>query len=65
MIKQRWIFGPNVLERSARSGNNNERKTIYQLHIETLIMFLDNKYNISLKGNKYRQYIEWKQKLNY
>lgn len=73
MIKQRLLFGPNVLERSARSssGNKKERKTIYQLHIsskkdiETLVIFLDNKDNISLQGNKYRQYLKWKQKLNY
>jgi hypothetical protein len=27
-------------------------------------MFLDNKENIQLQGNKYIQYVDWKQKWN-
>jgi hypothetical protein len=68
IIKRRLSFGPNVLERSPRNRDfGKERKITYQLiisskkDIENLIMFLDNKDNIPLQGNKYKQYNEWKQ----
>lgn len=68
IIKNRLSFSPNVLERSPRDRDIGKiRKTTYQLVIsskrdlESLIMLLDNKENISLQGNKYIQYIEWKQ----
>lgn len=68
IIKRRLSFGPSVLKRSPRyQDSGKERKTTYLLNIsskkdiENLIMFLDNKYNIPLQGNKYTQYIEWKQ----
>jgi hypothetical protein len=65
IIKRRLSFGPNVLERSPRNRDfGKERKITYQLiisskkDIENLIMFLDNKDNIPLQGNKYKQYNE-------
>lgn len=68
IIKRRLSFGPNVLERLPRNKDfGKERKTTYQLiisskkDIENLISFLDNKNNIPLQGNKYTQYINWKQ----
>jgi LAGLIDADG endonuclease len=68
IIKNRLLFGPNILERSPRNRDIGKiRKTTYQLiisskkDIENLVMLLDNNDNISLKGNKYIQYIEWKQ----
>ena len=71
IIKHRLSFGPNVLERSPRSRDiGKEIKTTYILiisskkDIENLIVFLDNKENAKLQGNKYIQYIEWKEKWN-
>jgi hypothetical protein len=68
IIKNRLSFGPNVLERSYRDRDIGKiRKTTYQLIIsskkdlESLIILLDNKENILLQGNKYIQYIKWKQ----
>jgi LAGLIDADG endonuclease len=68
IIKRRLSFGPNVLERSPRNKDfGKKRKTTYQLiisskkDIENLIIFLDDKDNIPLQGNKYTQYIKWKQ----
>lgn len=69
IIKHRLSFGPNVLERSPRSRDiGKEIKTTYILivsskkDIENLIMFLDKKENEQLWGNKYSQYIDWKEK---
>lgn len=71
IIKNKLYFNPNVLERSARNRDIGKiRKTIYQLAISSkkdinnLIMLLDNENNIPLQGNKYIQYVEWKQHLN-
>jgi hypothetical protein len=66
IIKRRLSFGPNVLERKKNkvSDTGKERKTTYILivsskkDIENLIMFLDNKENIQLQGNKYIQYVD-------
>ena len=67
IIKTRLCFGPNVLKRSLNNKDpHNNKKVTYQLSISSkkdiknLILFLDNKNNIGLKGNKYRQYIYWK-----
>jgi len=71
LIKNRLCFSPNVLERSLRKRDIGKiRKTTYQLvvsskkDIKSLIMLLDNKNNIPLQGNKYIQYINWKQYIN-
>lgn len=71
IIKRRLSFGPNVLERSPRLRDiGKPRKTTYQLVITSekdignLVSLLDNKENIPLQGNKYTQYIEWKQSFN-
>lgn len=68
IIKRRLSFGPNVLKRSPRNQDSGkERKTTYLLiisskkDIENLIIFLDNKDNIPLQGNKYTQYNKWKE----
>ncbi len=67
MIKQRFNFGPNVLERSLRKRDEGKiRKNTYVLHIsskkdiETLINFLDDNSNICLQGYKFILYNEWK-----
>jgi len=71
LIKNRLSFGPNVLERSKRDRDIGKlRKTTYQLIISSkkdlnsLIMLLDNTDNIPLQGNKYTQYVDWKQNFN-
>jgi len=70
LIKIRLDFGPNVLERSRRLRDIGRRKTTYQLIIsskkdlKSLVMLLDNSDNIPLQGNKYIQYVNWKQHLN-
>jgi LAGLIDADG endonuclease len=71
LIKYRFDFGPNVLERSIRYRDLDKvRKICYQLNISSkkdiykLIDFLDNENNISLQGYKLEQYNKWKQKLN-
>ena len=59
------------MERSPRKRDIGKiRKTTYQLTVsskkdlESLIMLLDNNNNIPLQGNKYIQYIYWKQHIN-
>ena len=59
------------MERSIRNRDIDKiRKTTYQLiisskkDINNLVMLLDNKNNISLQGNKYIQYVNWKQHIN-
>jgi hypothetical protein len=59
------------LERSLRKRDISKiRKTTYQLvvsskkDIESLVMLLDNDVNIPLQGNKYMQYVNWKQHIN-
>lgn len=68
LIKFRLSFGPNVSERSVRSkSTGGERKVTYQLAISSkkdiscLIDFLDSPNVLPLQGNKYNQYIEWKE----
>jgi hypothetical protein len=63
LIKYRFDFGPNVLERSIRYRDLDKvRKICYQLNISSkkdiykLIDFLDNENNISLQGYKLEQY---------
>jgi hypothetical protein len=63
LIKYRFDFGPNVLERSIRYRDLDKvRKIYYQLNISSkkdiykLIDFLDNENNISLQGYKLEQY---------
>lgn len=64
-------FGLNILERSTRDRDIGKiRKITYQLIISSkkdfnnLIMLLDNSDNIPLQGNKYIQYVDWKQHIN-
>lgn len=71
LIKNRLCFGPSVLERSLRDRDIGKiRKTTYQLNIsskkdiESLVMLLDNNENIPLQGNKYIQYVNWKEHIN-
>lgn len=71
LIKNRLCFGPSVLERSSRKRDISKiRKTTYQLvvsskkDLESLKMLLDNNDNIPLQGNKYIQYVNWKQHFN-
>jgi hypothetical protein len=71
LIKNRLSFGPNVLEISKRDRDIGKiRKTTYELivsskkDLDSLVMLLDNSDNISLQGNKYIQYEDWKQHLN-
>jgi hypothetical protein len=59
------------LERSLRDRDIGKiRKTTYQLNIsskkdiESLVMLLDNNENIPLQGNKYIQYVNWKEHIN-
>lgn len=68
IIKRVLLFGPNVYERSPRERDKDKtRKTTYRLivssknDIANLIVFLDDKTNMRLQGNKYVQYSEWKQ----
>jgi hypothetical protein len=56
------------LERPPRNRDIGKiKKTTYQLIIsskkdlESLIMLLDNKNNVPLQGNKFVQYLEWKE----
>lgn len=71
LIKQRFSFGPNVLERSprARDKNKPEIKKTYLLHISSkkdinnLIEFFDSDNTIKLQGNKLIQYNDWKKNL--
>jgi hypothetical protein len=72
LIKYRFNFNPNVLERSIRYRDFNKiRKICYQLSISSkkdiykLIDFLDDKNNFSLQGYKFEQYNKWKQELNF
>lgn len=71
LIKKRLSFGPNVLERSKRDRDIGKlRKITYQLNISSkkdlnsLTILLDNPENTPLQGNKYIQYVDWKQNLN-
>jgi hypothetical protein len=68
IIKSRLCLGPNVLERSSRKRDIDKiRKITYKLNISSkkdisrLMELLNNKNNIPLQGNKYMQYVEWKQ----
>lgn len=70
-IKNRLCFGPNILERSTRDRDIGKiRKITYQLIISSkkdlnsLVTLLDNSDNIPLQGNKYIQYVDWKQHIN-
>ena len=69
LIKSRFSFGPNVLERASRErdkGKNNIKKTYVLIissksDINSLIKFLDSNI-IKLAGYKLEQYNEWKNK---
>ncbi len=71
LIKQRFSFGPNVLERSPRVRDENKPhiKKTYMLHISSkkdinnLIEFFDSDNIIKLQGNKLIQYNDWKKNL--
>lgn len=69
LIKNRFSFGPNVLERAPRERDKgkNHIKTTYKLivssksDINNIIRFLDDSLE-PLKGHKLLQYNEWKEK---
>lgn len=69
-IKYKLDFGPNVVKRGSRLrdiGKNIKQTYVLNISskkdINTIVSFLDDKYNVKLQGEKLNQYNEWKNNL--